>query len=972
MRRLAAGYWGVLVLVGGGWAMAQEATDAKPTAKKALDHGAYDVWNTLLGPSLSDDGQWVSYRLKAGKAKADETLKIRPVGAGKSYEVVRGGRCEFTDDGKYAIYTVSPDQEALKKAQKEKVPPEKQPKTRLEILELSTGKTSTIDRVLSYELPEKASGWVAYRLEKPAETAETAVKPEGEKKPAEEPKAESKEGEKKEEKKKEQGTELVLRNLSTGAEVKFPNALEFVFSKNGGRLAYSSGTESGEGDGVFVVEVGRVEPEALLSGKGEYKSLAFDDSGEHLAFLTNRDDIESETPSWTVYAWKAGEPEAEPRAYERMAGFRDGWRVSPDRGPRFSKDGTRLFLGTTPRPAKKPEKKPEDGADEEPKVVLDVWHWKDPRIQPEQLKRADSVRTESFEAWVAPGGGSLVQLEDEQMPDATVGADGNAPVALGISDVSYQRLESWDLPGYVDVYLVDVATGNREKIKEKLQGSASLSPAAKYAQWWDYANRHYVLYDVAGKREIPVGADAAHPLFDEEHDLPSPPDPYGVVGWTTDDGLFLYQDRFDVWSTDPAAGGAPLNVTDGVGRARTLRFDPIDLDLEEPAIDPARPLLLRARNDTTKATGFFRDSIGGGEPEELSMSDEAVNWLGKAEDADVAIVTRSTFRDFPDVWATALDMKNLRRMSDANPQQKDYLWGTVELVDWTSRAGKPLRGLLYKPDGFDASKKYPMIVYFYEKNSDNLHLHSAPSPSRSAPNISFYVSRGYVYFVPDIVYEIGEPGKNAVDAIMPGVEAVVAQGFVDEKKIGVSGHSWGGYQTAYLVTQTNMFACAEAGAPVSNMTSAYGGIRWGTGLSRMFQYERSQSRIGATLWEAQQKYLDNSPLFLAPKIETPLLILHNDQDGAVPWYQGIELFVAMRRLDKPAWLLNYNGEDHGLMKDHTRRDWSVRMQQFFDHYLKGEPAPKWLSEGVPAVDKGEDLGLGPSKPKPEAEEAKTP
>ncbi len=173
----------------------------------------------------------------------------------------------------------------------------------------------------------------------------------------------------------------------------------------------------------------------------------------------------------------------------------------------------------------------------------------------------------------------------------------------------------------------------------------------------------------------------------------------------------------------------------------------------------------------------------------------------------------------------------------------------------------------------------------------------------------------------------------------------------------MQGHSWGGYQTAYLATQTDMFACGESGAPVSNMTSAYGGIRWGTGMSRMFQYEKSQSRIGDTLWNARDKYINNSPLFFADKVNTPLLILHNDQDTAVPWYQGIELFVALRRLEKPAWMLNYNGEPHGVMGDANRKDFAKRMQQFFDHYLKGEAMPVWMADGLPAVDKGKKFGF---------------
>ena len=283
---------------------------------------------------------------------------------------------------------------------------------------------------------------------------------------------------------------------------------------------------------------------------------------------------------------------------------------------------------------------------------------------------------------------------------------------------------------------------------------------------------------------------------------------------------------------------------------------------------------------------------------------------------------------------------------------KNYFWGTGELVQWTSADNIPLNGLLYKPEGFDPKKKYPMIVYFYEKESDNLHSHVPPTPLRSTINRTTYVSSGYLVFVPDIVYKIGYPGQSAFNSIVPGVNHLVKQGFVDEKNVGIQGHSWGGYQAAYILTRTNIFKACEAGAIVANMTSAYGGVRWGTGISRMFQYEHTQSRIGATLWEKPNLYLENSPLFMADKITTPLLLLHNDSDDAVPWYQGIEMYMAMRRLGKPVWMLNYNGEPHWPVKRENRVDFQIRMKQFFDHHLQGAPMPEWMKVGVPAVAKG--------------------
>jgi len=280
-------------------------------------------------------------------------------------------------------------------------------------------------------------------------------------------------------------------------------------------------------------------------------------------------------------------------------------------------------------------------------------------------------------------------------------------------------------------------------------------------------------------------------------------------------------------------------------------------------------------------------------------------------------------------------------------------------VEWTSFSGEKLKGLLYKPENLDPNHKYPMVVYFYERNSELLNRHQHPSPSHSTINKTFYNSNGYLVFVPDITYRDGYPGQSAYNAIVSGTQHLINKyPFVDEKHIGLQGQSWGGYQTAYLITQTDMFAAGMAGAPVSNMTSAYGGIRWETGISRMSQYEHTQSRIGGTLWEKPLHYIENSPLFYAPKVNTPLLMMHNDNDGAVPWYQGIEYFVALRRLDKPVWMLTYNDEPHNLKTTSwaNRVDLSTRMFQFFNHYLKGKPMPEWMEKGVPAIEKGKNLG----------------
>ncbi|MBE3088175.1 MAG: S9 family peptidase, partial [Chloroflexi bacterium] len=387
----------------------------------------------------------------------------------------------------------------------------------------------------------------------------------------------------------------------------------------------------------------------------------------------------------------------------------------------------------------------------------------------------------------------------------------------------------------------------------------------------------------------------------------------------------------------------------------------------EKTIRPDRPLLLTTTDDTTKATGFYRSSLAGSaDPAKVVMLDKAFGDPSgggpgrggpggrgplKARNADVLVVTLQRFEEFPNLWVSDGSFAGMKKASDANPQQADYVWGKSELIEYVNSDGKTLRAILTKPDDFDPSKKYPLMVYIYEELTNNLHRYTAPGPGTSI-NVSRFVSNGYVLLQPDIIYETGYPGKSAMKCVLPAVEQVVKQGYIDPKRIGIQGHSWGGYQITYMITQTNVFRAVEAGASVSNMTSAYGGIRWGTGMSRAFQYERTQSRIGAPPWERPLQFLENSPLFWVERVQTPYLTIHNDEDDAVPWYQGIEFFSAMRRLGKEAYMFNFNTEKHGLRERPNQKYWTVYLCEFFDHYLLGAPRPEWMDKPVPYLERG--------------------
>ncbi|MFQ3593790.1 MAG: prolyl oligopeptidase family serine peptidase, partial [Gemmataceae bacterium] len=372
-------------------------------------------------------------------------------------------------------------------------------------------------------------------------------------------------------------------------------------------------------------------------------------------------------------------------------------------------------------------------------------------------------------------------------------------------------------------------------------------------------------------------------------------------------------------------------------------FRVVRLDPRARTIDLSKPVLLRAEQESNYDSGFYTLAPGNA-PKRLVFGPRAYTLISFKKNTHLLNI--STFSDYPDLHVTDAEFHEIKKLSNLGEQTRKYIWGTAELVNYKNADGVPLQGILLKPDNFDPAKKYPMIVYIYERLSQNLHRFVEPRPGTSI-NPSYYVSNGYLVLMPDIVYTVGYPGQSAVKCVLPAIERVVDRGYVNENAIGLQGHSWGGYQTAYLITQTTRFKAASAGAPVTNMTSAYGGIRWGTGLPRQFQYERTQSRIGGSLWAYPTRFIENSPVFMADRVQTPLLMLHNDKDEAVPWQEGIQFYLALRRLDKEVYLFNYPGEAHGLRQRKNQLDYTIRLQQFFDHHLKGVPKPLWMVKGEP-------------------------
>jgi len=919
--------------------------------KEPLTHDAYDEWNEIEEEAISDDGQWVLW--SAAPRDGDAVLTVKHADRGTTRTVERGENAQFAAGTRFVVTHIQPPVDSVDAAKREDVPEAQQPKPSLGIVALNDGSVTRIDRVQSYQLPDDEGDWVAYHRIPEPDTSDAEENGDAEK-----------------------DAPLVVRHLPSGAEHTVEHATGYTMANDASRILVTTAADSvnGVSSGLHALALpddgSAPERATLHEGADEYPQMAISDGDDRVGFLVP--DTSAARGAHTLHYWTPAQDAPEPAVTPGADALPDGWIVSEHGALSFSDSGARLFFGTAPEP---PTPEPDTLLDKE-KVEVDVWHWKDPYLQPMQKERADEAEEQTYVAMYAPTDGRTLQIGTEAVPAITIGDEGDAEWAMGVTNRPYRQALSWDWPPAYDAHLINLQTGERQKILENVQDVPQLSPAAQYVTWWDREERAWKgLSTSQPQTHATLSGGIPHPVHDQSHDVPYPAGPYGLAGWTEGDAQVLLYDKHDVWAVDPMAPAEASSVTDEVGRAQNLEFRYAALeDDREPAawgnwpnavnpstVIPDEPLLFSTFNRETKAHGFSRDRVGADrDPQELVMMPKRFSSPTQADNADRLLFTRESYQDFPNLWVSGPSFGDMKQVSDVNPQQSVYRWGTVEQVEWTSANGEPLDGLLYKPENFDPSQQYPMITYFYEQYSDRLHSHYAPQPHRSIINFTFYASRGYLVFVPDIHYEEGYPGESAMQSVMPGVTSLIEKGFVDRENIGVQGHSWGGYQIAYMVTRTNLFAAAEAGAPVSNMVSAYGGIRWGSGMSRMFQYEDTQSRIGGSLWDMPMRYLQNSPIFWADRIETPLLMMHNDHDTAVPWEQGIELFVALRRLGKPAWLINYNDQPHWPQTPATILDWTTRLQQYFDHYLKDAPAPVWLKEGVPAVRKGHTLGMEPA------------
>ena len=921
--------------------------------KKVLDHTVYDDWQSTTAPVLTDDGRIMAYQITPQQGDAE--LVIVETATGRELKVNRGGAATISRDGRWAVFTIKAPYAATRQARIDKKKADDMPKDSLGIVDLNTFELKKIANVSAFKSTLERRNVIAYQTEWKKEVPDTV-------KPA--PKAEK---------------ITVVFYPGTGQSDTLKNVDKYGFDRFGDRLAVvfkKDKKDSLSKDEVALFKLPSMSRKTLSEGKKFYSLPNFNDPGDKLVFLASADSNSTGNKHCSVILYEEllqgkgrkaqlveNVEELIPQDYTV-----DGKLCVTENGsPAFSKNSTRVLLGI----AECLPPKDTTIIDFET-AQLDIWAYDIYMTPPIQKARASQLKAATYESVINLGADrhKLIRLNHELTATTSYFNGAEGQWALVRDNKPYQISSTWDSNSFQDVYLVDMNTGARRLLFEKLNGTANVSPGGKYIYWFSDDDLGWHTYRMADGVSLNVTAAAGVPFYDDEDDHPAPPPAVDRPHWLDGDEAFLLSDKYDIWKIQPDGKYATC-LTQGKGRSGNLQLSYANYERSDiPAaltrlgvtktIGKKDEVFLTVFDRTTKENGIATINVD--KPGLLSCFTDkyAFTSIAKAKDAEVIAYKKGSYKESPDVYTTLDRWGSEKRWSCINPQQAEYNWADKRLVHWKAYDGTPLDGILLTPENLDPAKKYPMIIYFYEKNSETLYNYVAPAPSRSTVNLTFYASRGYIVFVPDIVYKDGHPGESAYNCICSGAEAMCEQfPFIDKDKMAIQGQSWGGYQTAYLVTRTNMFAAAGAGAPVGNMTSAYGGIRWESGMVRAMQYEHGQSRIGKSLWDegGLDLYIENSPVFHTQNVTTPVLIMHNDNDGAVPWYQGIEFFMALRRFGHPAWLLEYNNEAHNLAERRNAKDLSVRLQQFFDHYLKGDPMPAWMKTGVPTARKGEYFGF---------------
>jgi dipeptidyl aminopeptidase/acylaminoacyl peptidase len=952
-------------------ATAQRARNASSTAptpspsaaraddgKKAMTVADYAKWRTIRDAAISDDGTWASYGYQ--QRRVDDTLFVKNLSTGADQKIPRAARSQFSDDSKWIAYFVAepvrPNDDGARGAANPSPDGTPQPAgpAKLELRNLATGTVTSWDNVASFAF-SKGSNALIVRKARPGAPPDGAASGRGGGRGGGRGEAGGA---------PTAGTDMIIHHLRDGLDELVGSVSAAEFNKSGSLLAYTVSSADRDGNGLFVETVGAWQRRALDNARADYARLTWDDSGTAVAALrgmTRRGFTEKENALVAFSGLDVAEPSPYVLDRKTLTGLADSMVISEKGTLSWSPDHAKIFVGLKEQEA---QVRRDTTAAAEPVGNVDVWHWKDPYIQSVQMVRAQQDRNRTLVATVILAQKKVVPLADTRMDRVQVAKNGNW--AIGQDDKDY--VDDWK-PQLSDIYRIDANTGARTPVLKGQERTMGMSPDGKYFLYWK--DKSVWAYDLAAAKHVNITKAAPVSFVNVEEDHVGEKPAYGITGFTKDGKSVILDHRYDLWIVSLDGSSAPKNLTNGEGTKTETRFRymPIDAEGGAPAfgggggggrgganaatIDLAKPVMLTAFTETDKKSGFYQ--LDGDKLTRLVYEDRIFGRPIKAKNTDKLLVTRETFVEFPDYWVTDSKFSSPQRLTTANPQQAEFRWGHRILFSYKDKDGHPLQGTLAIPDGYQPGQKLPMLVDYYEKNSQNLNHYEVPRYA-TAPQYADYVSNGYLVMVPDIYYHTGRSHTDMLNSIEAAVKKVEDLGYADPKRVGLHGHSYSGQGAAYVSTQSKMFAAVVAGAAAVDLIADFNQL-WKTNGTNQHRYDTyGQGRFGTTPYDNLELFMDQSAVFHAKTMDTPLLIVQGTNDGSTEWLQGVEFYNALRFLKKPVIFLSYEGEAHGFTRYDNQYDVEVRMHEFYDNHLKGMPAADWIANGVPFLKKKTPTG----------------
>lgn len=860
----------------------------------------YGRFKSISSVAISEKASWISYSYLT--PRKDDTLYIKSQVSNITYTIACGSALKFSDNELWAVYKNSPTflkQQSLKK--------EKKPITSKAVLiNLTNGTKTSFDNQATFSF-NKGSDILAIQLAK------------------------------KDLKAKNKGRDLLIQNLKDGSTIRKADVSEYKFNKAGTWLAYTVESTDTIGNGLFLYNTKTGKELALETKRELFSKLTWNEKGNAIAVLVGLTPKGKLFRSNTLIAFTNLNtlPQKFEYSAEADSNFPKEYIISENSAPQFSDDFSFYFLGIAKQDIKISKKK-----DADPIANVDLWHWNDKRIQTVQKKQASRDKKLTYLSAVNVKNNKLIQLADSNIKYVSLSRDGK--VAIGRNNEPY--ISDWK-PKLSDYYSIDLNTGKSLLIKKELGRSYGFSPDSKNYLFW--IDNNFWNYNVLEEKLSNLSANSSAGFTNELFDKAGKKPPYGLAGWTKDGKNVVLYSRYDIW-LQPLDGSAGRSLTKGYGAEKEIQLRYVKTDPEEKFIDLDKELLLSAYGYWTKKAGYYK--LSDGLLKELVYTDNSYGRPIKAKEAEKYLVTRESPSEYSDYYFTDSNFKKLKKVTDANPIVKEFRWYHNELIEYTNKSGVRLQAVLMVPNGYKKSDKYPMLVDFYEKNSQNLNRWSRII-YRDTPMYPKYASNGYLILLPDIHFNLRTTHSDMLECIEAAVNKVNELGYVDMKKIGIHGHSFSGQGGNYIVTHSDMFAAACIGAGVADLLADFNQLWKSSGTNQHSYDYYGQGRFNTNPYDDFDLFVDQSAVFHARDMNTPLLLFQGEADGSVEWLQAIEFYNGLRFNKKNVILCSYPGEGHHLSKWENKVDFQTRMEQFYDHYLKGKEAPDWMINGIPYLKK---------------------